>query len=193
MKGAAGGLFRPLALATLLSSLFLGGISTVCTSGAATPAGPALCSLKNLSVYVASGSAAGGSEGMLIAFRNKGRRACLLQGHPRIVAKRPGVSTVAVPKENTYLGGWVEQGTQPPPVELAPHELASAIVASGDEPFKDSSCVHHRYRSVVVSLPGSTVSQQLTAALPREATTLPSCSAVQVTPFLRGLTWEAPT
>ena len=53
---------------------------------------PSTCSLNQLSVTVPSASAAGGAEGMLIAFRNSGATTCDLQGYPKVVATRPGAS-----------------------------------------------------------------------------------------------------
>jgi hypothetical protein len=130
---------------------------------------------------------------MLIAFRNKGPTACVLIGYPHVVAKRAGASVAALPKENTYLGGWMEQGSQPPPVDLQPHQVASVVVMANDNSAGVSSrCYHQRFKDVVVSVPGSTVSKRLSAALPNQATTLPSCSAVAVTPFVSGMWWEAP-
>jgi hypothetical protein len=189
-----GWLFGRIALACLLANLVTVGIGTADRSSAAAPSGPVSCSLKHLSVFVASGAGAGGSEGMLVAFRNNGSAACVLSGYPRVVAKRPGASVTALPKENTYLGGWMEQGSQPPTVELQSHRSASVVIAADDNPASASSrCAHQRYQSVVVSLPGSAVSKRLSAALPNQATTLPSCSAVVVTPFVSGLSWEAPS
>jgi Domain of unknown function (DUF4232) len=147
------------------------------------------CSLHRLAITVPSGSAAGGSEGMLIAFRNTGGRTCELHGYPKVVATRHGASFSAVPSPSTYLGG-LNPGVAPPPVSLKPEQNASVVVEAGDEPDPVSSpCVHQRYASVTVSLPDQHGSKKLSARLPNQATNLPSCSRVLVTPFQSGLKW----
>ena len=153
---------------------------------------PGNCSLKNLAVTVPSGSAAGGSEGMLIAFRNMGAATCYLQGYPKVIATRNGTSVTAIASPSTYLGG-LNPDISPPLVTLNPGTRASVVVAAGDEPpTVTSRCVHRRYKSVTVSLPEEPGSKTLSARLPREATSLPSCTKPEVTPFQSGLTWFAP-
>ena len=156
----------------------------------ATQPGP--CSLKNLAVSVPSASAAGGTEGMLIAFRNMGVATCDLQGYPKVTATRHGKSVTAIASSSTYLGG-LNPYVSPPLVTLNPGTRASVVVAAGDEPPTVASlCVHRRYKSVTVSLPGEPGSKTLSARLPKEATSLPSCTKPEVTPFQSGLTWFAP-
>jgi hypothetical protein len=126
---------------------------------------------------------------MLIAFRNKGAKACDLRGYPIVVATRPGASFPAIGSTNTYLAG-LNPGAMPPLVILKPGGRASVVVVAGDNPRSVMSpCVHERYKSVTVSLPGQSGSKKLSAELPKEATSLPSCSNVEVTPFQSGLTW----
>ena len=79
--------------------------SSTASAGSASPTAAATCSLERLSVTVASGGAAGGSEGML-AFRNKGTSTCNLQGYPKVVATRRGSSSTAKASANSYLGDW---------------------------------------------------------------------------------------
>jgi hypothetical protein len=150
------------------------------------------CSLNRLSVTVPSASAAGGTEGMLIAFRNVSPNTCQLHGYPEVVAARRGASFTAIASASTYLGGLLPGGA-PPLVTLRPGSTASVVVAAGDNPRSSTSspCVHERYKSVTVWLPGLPDSKKLSARLPREATSLPSCSSVEVTPFQKGLTWFA--
>jgi hypothetical protein len=151
---------------------------------------PNTCTLKQLSVSVASGGAAGGTEGMLIAFRNKGATTCYLQGYPKVVAARRGASLTATPSTNTYLAGLVPPNATPPLISLRPGNSASVAVVAGDEPpGRSSRCVHQRFKTVTVSLPSHTGSRKLSADLPRQATSLPSCSRVEVTPFVKGVTW----
>lgn len=165
-------------------------------SGASSAASPSekatlpdLCRFDRLSVTVSSGSAAGGTEGMLIAFRNDSSTVCGLQGYPKVVAARPGASSTAIASTSTYLGGLAPYATAPL-VRLKPGNVASVVVAAGDNPqVMSSACVHQRYKTVTVSLPGQTGFKKLSAELPREATSLPSCSRVEVTPFQGGLTW----
>jgi hypothetical protein len=147
------------------------------------------CSFARLTVTVASADAAGGIEGMLIAFRNKSAATCVLLGYPKVVATRPGMSSVATASPSTYIGG-LQPGALPPLVRLKSGKRASVVVAAGDEPRPVSSpCVHQRYKTVTVSLPSQSGSKRLSAELPKEGTTLPSCSGVVVTPFQTGLTW----
>ena len=126
---------------------------------------------------------------MLIAFRNRGATTCDLQGYPRVVATRPRTSSPAFASTSTYIGG-LNPGDAPPLVSLKPGSAASVVVAAGDNPrVLSSSCVHERYKTVTVSLPGQPGSKKLSAELPKEATSLPSCSRVEVTPFQGGLIW----
>src|SRR6185312_16547836 len=100
------------------------------TAAAATPR----CSLRNLSVSVVGGGAASNQEAMLLRFRNKGRTGCILHGYPRVVAIRPGASSTAHDRLNTYNGGWT--GTQPPLVVLQSGQAASAVVGGGANPVE---------------------------------------------------------
>jgi hypothetical protein len=182
-----------LAALTMGGSLVFAGWPLPATSTAAsasTVAAPSdTCSLSHLSVTVPSASASGGTEGMLIAFRNKGSSTCDLQGYPKVVATRPGASFSALATTSTYLGG-LNPGVTPPRVSLKPGSIASAVVAAGDTPVPSSSrCVHEHYKTVRISLPGQSGTKALSAKLPREATSLPSCSRVEVTPFQSGLIW----
>ena len=126
---------------------------------------------------------------MLIAFRNTGPAACHLQGYPKVVATRPGASSTAISSLITGLGGLAPNAT-PPPISLKQGASASVVVAAGDEPQAVTSpCVHQRYKMVKVSLLGQAGAKTLTAELPKQATSLPSCSPVEVTPFQKGVTW----
>lgn len=183
--------FATLALGA--SFVFGGALLTSCGSSAASPSAKATtadtCSLQRLSVTATAGAAAAGTEGMLLAFRNKGARTCNLQGYPEVVAVRPGASSTAKESESAS-GGGLAPGEVPSLISLKPGGFASVTVTAGDEPRVVSSpCVHQRYQTVVVSLPGQAGSETLSADLPEEATSLPSCSRVAVTPFLRGVTW----
>ena len=147
------------------------------------------CTLQRLSVTVASGSVTLGTEGMLVAFRNEGATTCDLIGYPKVVAVRPGASSAAIEVPNTMLGGLAPNVT-PTLISLKPGTSASVVVAGTDNPqSRSSQCVHELYKTVMVSLPGQTGSKKLSAELPREVTTLPSCSHVQVTPFVAGVAW----
>ena len=107
---------------------------------------------------------------MLIAFRNSGATTCDLQGYPKVVATRPGASFTAIASTSTYLGG-LNPGVLPPLVTLKPGSRASVVVAAGDNPPSVTSpCVHDRYESITVSLPGKPGSKKLSAKLPKEAT-----------------------
>jgi hypothetical protein len=183
-----------LAVLTLGTSLFLAGclVGNPAASASARAIRTQTCSFTRLSITVASASAAGGAEGMLIAFRNKGATTCVLQGYPKVVAIRSGASSLATASSNTYLGG-LAPGTEPPLVRLKRGSTASVVVAAGDNPrVLTSPCVHERYKTITVSLPGQSGSKKLSAELPKEATNLPSCSRVEVTPFQSGLTWFGP-
>jgi hypothetical protein len=181
-----------LGVLTLGASLVFAGSLLQLSSSAASAARAIqarTCSITRLSITVASASAAGGTEGMLIAFRNKSATTCVLQGYPKVVATRSETSSLAIPSLNTYLGG-LDPGLEPPLVRLEPGRTASVVVAAGDNPrVLSSPCVNERYKAVTVSLPGQSGSKKLSAELPREATSLPSCSRVDVTPFQSGLTW----
>lgn len=172
--------FGPCVLTTAISS-------AASASFKATSAN--MCSLQRLSVTVASGSVALGTEGMLLAFRNRGAMTCDLKGYPKVVAVRPGASSAAIAVPNTMLGGLAPNVT-PALISLKPGSSASVVVAGTDnQPNRSSPCVRQRYKTVMVSLPGQTGSKKLSAELPREGTTLPSCSHVQVTPFVEGVAW----
>lgn len=163
--------------------------SSFAASPSATTTMPDPCSLKQLSITVAAGSAAGGSEGMLVAFRNRGATICYLQGYPKVVAIRPGASSDAITVTSTYLGGLGPYLT-PSLISLKPGSTASVVVAAADHPRIGSSpCERQRYKTVTVSLPGQSGSKRLSADLPREATSLPSCSRIAVTPFQKGAAW----
>jgi hypothetical protein len=126
---------------------------------------------------------------MLIAFRNRGLNTCYLQGYPKVVAIRSAQSSTAVGSLSTYLGG-LTPDTTPPLVTLKPGSTASVVVSAGDNPVPvTSACEHEHYRFVTVSLPGKPGVKKLSAELPKEGTSLPGCSRVQVTPFQKGVTW----
>jgi hypothetical protein len=86
MKGIAGRLSRQLALTTLLSRGFLGGLGKV-DSGAAIPAVDAQCSLKNLSVYVVY-RCVGDSSAQCAALATRSARTDRRKGGPRIWTTR---------------------------------------------------------------------------------------------------------
>ncbi|HEX4175618.1 MAG TPA: DUF4232 domain-containing protein [Acidimicrobiales bacterium] len=152
------------------------------------------CSLRNVSVTVAGGSAASNQEAMLLRFRNRGRTACSLDGYPKIIAVRPGNSSTAADRLNIYNGGWT--GSQPPVVELEPGQSASAVVGGGAiarEGGGNRACYHQRYKSVQVSIAASRGVVTLSALLPKEGMYLPSCAGVAVTPFAPGVGWFLPS
>jgi hypothetical protein len=126
---------------------------------------------------------------MLIALRNTGAATCQLQGYPKVVARRPGASSTAISSPSTYLGG-LAPNVSPPLISLKRGSSASAVVAAGDNPrVATSPCVHQRYKTVKVSLPDQAGAKSLTAEVPNQATSLPSCSPVEVAPFQKGVTW----
>jgi Protein of unknown function (DUF4232) len=152
-----------------------------------------MCSLRNLSVSVVGGSAASNQEAMLLRFRNKGRSSCALYGYPKVVAVRPGLFSTAKDRLNIYNGGWT--GTQPPLIVLQRDQSASAVVSGASATLEGQStaCYHQRYKTVRVSVPGSSGSATFSAALPKEGLYLPSCAGVLVTPFAPGVGWFRPS
>jgi hypothetical protein len=158
------------------------------TDGASAP----MCSLRNLSVAVVGGSAASNQEAMLLRFRNKGRTSCTLYGYPKVVAVRPGAFSSAKDRVNIYNGGWT--GTQLPVVLVQRGQSASAVVGGASVTLQGQSttCYHERFKTVHVSVPGSSRLVTFSAALPNEGLYLPSCAGVWVTPFVPGVGWFLP-
>lgn len=171
-------------------SVQAGGAST--NSSHTGSAIPSTCSLRSLSVTVVGGSAASNQEAMLLRFRNKGLTSCALYGYPRVVAVRSGVVSSATDRVNIYNGGWT--GTQLPLVLLQRGQSASAVVGGASVTLEGQStgCYHQQYKTVRVSVPGSTGTVTFSAALPTEGSYLPSCAGVWVTPFARGVGWFLP-
>lgn len=91
-----------------------------------------------------------------------------------------------------YLGG-IESGSAPPIVQLDPGQSASDDVEgeATPAPSMSSACYQNRFSTLEVVPPGSTNGITLSAALPQEGTTLPSCGGfVAVTPFIPGVQWH---
>ena len=105
---------------------------------------------------------------------------------------RPGTFSSAKDRVNIYNGGWT--GTQLPLVLLQPGQSASAVVGGASVTLEGQStaCYDEQYKTVRVSVPGSSSAVTLSAALPTEGSYLPSCAGVWVTPFAPGVGWFLP-
>ena len=111
----------------------------------------------------------GAWKGMLIAFRNKSAATCVLQGYPKVVATRPGMSSVATASPSTYIGG-LQPGALPPLVRLKSGNESLGRSRSRRRAARpvSSPCVHQRYKTVTVSLPSQSGSKRLSASFQRK-------------------------
>jgi Domain of unknown function (DUF4232) len=153
----------------------------------------ATCSLRDLSVTVAAGSAVSNQEAMLMTFLDKAHSTCSLPGYPNVVATRPGLSATAKDRLSIYNGGWT--GTELPHVVLHHGQSASVVIGGASTAVHGvtTACYHQRYRTIHVSIPGATGSLHFSALLPEEGLYLPSCAGVWVTPFAPGVGWFLPS
>jgi hypothetical protein len=170
--------------ATLLGVVFLGDAGSH-QAAAGTPA-PAPCSVEHLSFSVGLlPNHSASMRGLVILVRNgRSRQACVLAGYPHVVLERSGVAVVAA-HEPTFIGGFFDKGTPPPPVVLRPRQSAQAYLSANPPVRASSGCAHGHYRSIAVSLPGSRTWRRLSATRWHEIAMFPGCMDAAVTPFLK--------
>lgn len=135
------------------------------------PAGQ--CRLTELQLSAGMVSAAAGTVGVPVLFRNTGTRTCQLKGYPGVAglnaAGQQAAQAVRTPLPN---------GGAPTTVSLAPGQVASALVRGSDVPTGTVS-VCPQY-TLLVTPPGETHSQ-------RVAVSLPGCT-LRVSPVVNGET-----
>jgi len=186
MRATLGSLCGRFAFASLVGVPFMVCISPISGLASASPPATTPCSVEHLSVSVAPlPEADRPSKGMIIVVQHKGSGTCVVDGYPRVVVKRPGASVTAG-RLATFIGGFFEKGTPPPPVVLQHHQSAHVFVEADLSGPATPGCVRERYRTVVVSLPGSAASKRLSATSWPEPAMLPRCTGIAVTPFLKG-------
>jgi hypothetical protein len=162
------------------------GVSPPPTSG--LPA----CTLSQLTVSPAAGDAAASHEAILLSYVNQSDSPCILMGYPSVTATGPSGSVTGTPTGRSFLGG-IEGGSTLPIVQLDPGHSASDVVEGEATPAPSISpaCGQSRFSTIEIVPPGSTNGVTISAAIPEQGLTLPSCGGfVDVTPFTPGVQWH---
>ncbi|HEX8771211.1 MAG TPA: DUF4232 domain-containing protein [Acidimicrobiales bacterium] len=140
------------------------------------------CLLRELRVSAGDGGAGLGHVGFPILFVNIGTSPCSLTGFPGVAAiDTHGVQLAQARRTLAgYLGGVRPGSAQPPVVELAVGEQASALIEGTDVPSgSDDSCSN--YARFLVTPPDETESVTIEHGLP-------GCSELQIHPVVAGST-----
>ncbi|MDQ2728567.1 MAG: DUF4232 domain-containing protein [Actinomycetota bacterium] len=147
----------------------------------AAPASSADCQGTSLVVSAGPGTAGLGHVGVPLLFRNSGTTPCRLAGYPGVAGLTSGGGqTQAARTLGGYLGGLRSGMSSLPVIELAPGEVASALVEGTDAPAGTAtSCPS--FTALLVTPPNTRQASRLTAGLP-------GCSGLAVHPVVPGTT-----
>ena len=127
--------------------------------------------------------AASGHVGGVLLFTNHGSRTCELTGYPRVQAAG-GLTADVKQTPDGYIGGLAAPGTKPPHIELAPGQVASAVVEGTDNPVPATAHCSATLGSLDLWLPGNANSGTPTEISNPAGT----CSAIQIHPVVSGTT-----
>jgi hypothetical protein len=145
--------------------------------GSGNGSGPAECKVGQLDIGIGGGDAGSGHRSKVIVLRNNGSNRCVMQGYPGVAALDGSGNQVAQATRTLhgYLGG-VASG-QPPRVNLAPGQSASATVEALASGPNGDSCT--AYAGLLVTPPDETHSVRLTWDSD-------GCSDLQIHPVVPG-------
>ena len=149
------------------------------TSTTSTAVRAAACASSQLSISAGQSEAGLGHIGVPLLFRNTGPAACSLYGYPGVAGLDAEGNQVvqATRTPSGYLGGLTPGATTPAAVDVAPGQVASALVEGTDVPVGTAPCP--QYPALLVTPPGATESVRVRA-------TLPGCSPIEVHPVVPG-------
>ncbi|WP_370377613.1 DUF4232 domain-containing protein [Catenulispora sp. GAS73] len=127
--------------------------------------------------------AASGHVGGVLLFTNHGPRTCELSGYPRVQAAG-GLTAHVEQTPNGYIGGLATPSAKAPYVELAPGQVASAVVEGSDIPIPATAHCSAVLGSLDLWLPGNAGSGTPTEISNPAGT----CAAIQIHPVVSGTT-----
>jgi hypothetical protein len=153
------------------------------TSSSTTLPGPRPCATAQLSVTPGLSSGAAGTIGQIILFENSSSSPCLLHGFPGVAGLDNSGHQVV--QATRALNGAPISGSASslPTVQLAPGDMASALVLSSDVP-EGSATTCSTYAALLVTPPNAFQSVRVNASLP-------GCAGLRVGPVYRGTTGQA--
>lgn len=168
------------------TAAILAAIAVFALMGSAQAASPLRrCSTGQLHIWLAHTGAAAGTVGGYLAFTNRGKTTCTLQGWPSLIASRPGASTTAIRKRETMFGpyenvhGVARYVRGLPRVVLEPGRTAVAAFTASDVGVGPTGACPPPYRQLRVTPPGSAMSAVISAWLGNGfAHFLPSCTGI---------------
>ena len=140
-----------------------------------------LCTASDVAITITRVGVAMGHVGAVIELQNIGLIPCRIRDYPGVIGvETNGLKVKAEETPSGYLGGLPPETTTPPLVNLVPRQRASASIEGDDIPQPPTqSC--HQYSYVLVSLWYGTQRVRLPLRMP-------SCSGLQVHPYVPGVT-----
>ncbi|WP_194918258.1 DUF4232 domain-containing protein [Catenulispora rubra] len=141
------------------------------------------CTPSDVAISLGHTGAASGHVGGPLLFTNHGSRTCELTGYPRVQAAG-GLTAEIQQTPDGYIGGLATMSANPPTVELAPGQVASAVVEGSDVPIPATAHCSTVLGSLDLWLPGNANSGAPTVISNPAGT----CAAIQIHPVVPGTT-----
>lgn len=152
---------------------------TATTAATSTSSGPAECANGQLAVVVGRESAAGGSGGLPIIFRNASSSTCTLAGYPGVaLVNGAGRQQQVSRTPQGYLGGLSPGDKTDPVARLASGEMAAALLEGADHTRTAGLCP--RFVALLITAPNQTETARVTRSI--------SLCDPQIHPVLAGVT-----
>ena len=152
-------------------------------SSSSSAARAAACTPSDVTISLGHTGAASGHVGGALLFTNHGSSTCELTGYPRVQAAG-GLTAAIQQTPDGYIGGLADPSAKPPYVELAPGQVASAVVEGSDIPIPATAHCSTVLGSLDLWLPGSANSGAPTVVSNPAGT----CAAIQIHPVVSGTT-----
>ena len=151
-------------------------------AGGAGPATPPECTVPQLTIELAAGTAGSGHRSTVLVFRNTGSATCRMHGYPGVAGLDARGTQVEQARRTRsgYLGG-LASGASAPAVDLASGQTASALVESVAYGPDGNGCT--AYAGLLVTPPDETHSVRL-------GWTGDGCSGLEIHPVVPGRTGQ---
>jgi Protein of unknown function (DUF4232) len=149
---------------------------------AAGPARPPECTVGQLSIELAAGSAGATHRSAALVFRNTGAATCRMRGYPGVAGLDSRGTQIEQARRTPsgYLGGLTSGGAAPT-VDLAPGRTASALIEAVAAKPDGSACT--AYAGLLVTPPDETHSVRL-------GWTGDGCAGLEIHPVVPGRTGQ---